>query len=96
MTARFRLNALAQEDLAQIAAFGPERFGLTASRQYYDALFDRFEEIATAPRHYPAVHEIRPGYSRSVYKEHCIFYRQTKEGVEIMRILGRQNAAGVL
>ncbi len=40
---------------------------------------------------YPAVDHIRVGYRRSVCGAHSIYYRIEGEGVEIIRIIGRQD-----
>jgi len=66
-------------------------FGLTAADRYYDCLIERFEEIAEHPRMYQAVNAIRPGYRRSVYGVHSVYYRETPEGVTIVRVLRGQN-----
>ena len=42
------------------------------------------------------IHEILPGYRRSVCGVDSIYYRVIDDVVEIMRILGRQDADGRL
>ena len=54
-------------------------------------MFYRFSRIAVEPYLYVAVDELRAGYRRAVYGSHSIYYRLTDDGVEIMRVLGRQN-----
>ena len=53
--------------------------------------------IAERPNSYPAVDEIRKGYRRSVCGVDGIYYRVDNDGtVEIMAILGHQDAAELL
>ena len=59
--------------------------------RYFEAFFDRFEELAAHPRSYPAVDDIRLGYRRSVCGVDSIYYRVVDDVVEIMRILGQQD-----
>jgi len=58
---------------------------------YFDRLFMRFDEIAAHPQLFMRVDDIRKGYRRSVIGAHSIYYRMQDNGVEIMRILGRQD-----
>jgi len=83
--------------LQRIHAYGIERWGEAAADGYYNALFDRFGEIAERPDSYPAVDHIRKGYRRSVCGVESIYYRVTGDGtVEIMAILGNQDTAATL
>jgi toxin ParE1/3/4 len=89
--AEYRLTKAATEDLVNIALFGIQRFGERAARKQLDLLYRRFEAIADHPARFPPVRHIRPGYRRSVCGVHSIYYRQSAEGVEIVRVLGRQD-----
>ena len=44
--AAYKLSEAAKDDLRRIYLYGWERWGEAAADRYYDALFDRFEEIA--------------------------------------------------
>ena len=87
----YRLSEAAKEDLIVIALYGDEHFGINQSDRYRDKLKKRFAVIADTPLLYPAVDHIREGYRRSVCGVHSIYYRIDNEGVEIMRVLGRQD-----
>lgn len=89
--AKYRLSKLAEKDLAGIAEFGDEHFGITQSDRYRDQLKKRFDFIAEQPYLYPAVDHIRIGYRRSVCGVHSIYYRIDIEGVEIIPIFSRQD-----
>ena len=64
--ANYRINEDAKADLQRIYRRGVLEFGETQADRYFDALFDRFEEIAEQPLQYQAVDDIREGYRRSV------------------------------
>lgn len=87
----YRLSKGAKEDLVGIAQYGDEHFGMAQSDHYRDQLKRRFLVLAEQPMLYPAVDHIRVGYRRSVCGVHSIYYRIEGEGVEIIRIIGRQD-----
>lgn len=89
--ATYRLSENAREDLRRIYRRGLREYGEAQADAYYNALFDRFEEIAEQPFLYPAVDDIREGYRRSVCGVDSIDYRIEGETVEIMAIIGRQD-----
>jgi toxin ParE1/3/4 len=89
--ANYRLTQAAKEDLRQIYFYGFEKWGESAADQYYNQLFDRFEQIAAQPYLYPEVNFIRKGYHRSICGVNSIYYRIENDVVEIMAILGSQN-----
>jgi len=89
--ATYRLTENAKEDLRRIYRRGLREYGEAQADQYYNALFDRFEQIAEQPFLYPAVDDIREGYRRSVCGVDSVYYRIEGETVEIMAIIGRQD-----
>ncbi len=88
---KYSLSEAAENDLRALYRYGVLTFGLAVADRYYDGLIERFEEIAEHPRLYQTVDAIRPGYRRSVCNVHSLYYRETPEGVMIMRILRGQN-----
>ena len=89
--ASYRVSEEANADLKRIYRRGVREYGEAQADRYFDAFFDRFEELAAQPRSYPAVDDIRPGYRRSVCGVDSIYYRVVDDVVEIMRILGQQD-----
>ena len=89
--ASYRISEAAKEDLKRIYRRGVLEFGEAQADRYFEGFFERFEEIASQPFRYPAVDEICAGYRRSVCGVDSIYYRAAGDGVEIMRILGRQD-----
>ncbi|EKE68468.1 type II toxin-antitoxin system RelE/ParE family toxin [Oceanibaculum indicum] len=89
--AAYNLSQLAEDDIRRLYRYGIEKYGLAHADRYFDGLFARFDAIAESPALYPRVDHIRPGYRRSVYGVHSIYYRETDSGAEIMRVLSREN-----
>lgn len=55
-------------DLIRIYRRGVQEFGETQAEAYFNAFFERFEMLAEQPLAYPAVDEIRAGFSASPEK----------------------------
>ena len=90
--ASYRLSNRALADLDRLYERGILTFGPRLADGYYDELITRMQEIADQPKLYPAIDDIREGYRRSVYGAHSIYYRIEAQGVEIVRVLGRQDS----
>jgi toxin ParE1/3/4 len=89
--ASYRLSEKADEDLSRLYEYGILHYGQERADRYYNGLIERFEELAENPRLWQAVDHIRPGYRRSVYGRHAIYYRIDPDAIVIVRILGRQD-----
>ena len=59
---KYELVPEAERDLIEIALYGFENFGLVQSKQYYEGLVFRFQEIANYPQQHQSVDHIRPRY----------------------------------
>ena len=94
--AKYRLSEAAKEDLIGIAQYGDEQFGIVQSDRYREKLKQRFSVLAESPELYPTVDHIRAGYRRSVCGVHSIYYLIKGKGVEIVRVLGRQDSENQL
>ena len=90
--ASYKLNAQAEADLQRIWLRGLEEFGEAQADVYFYKFFARFEQLAEQPYLAPAVDEIRQGYRRAVCGVDSIYYRIRGDGIEIMSILGKQDA----
>jgi toxin ParE1/3/4 len=89
--AGYRLSEKADEDLGRLYEYGMLHYGQDRADRYYNGLIERFEALAENPRLWPAVDHIHPGYRRSVYGRHSIYYRIEPDAVVIVRILGQQD-----
>ena len=89
--ASYSLSKAAAEDFENIFDYGIDTFGLEQAVVYQTGMKMRFDELANQPMLYTAVDHIKNGYRRSVFGSHSIYYRIEQQGVEIVRILGRQD-----
>ena len=89
--AKYHLSKSAEEDLTGIADYGDEHFGIEQSDRYREQLKQRFSALTEQLYLYQAVNDIREGYRRNVCGKHSIYYRIDEQGIEIMRVLGRQD-----
>ena len=89
--ASYRLTRAADRDFERIFEFGIDRFGLAQALDYQNGLKERFDQLAKQPGLYQAVNHVRPGYRRSVYQSHSIYYKVDGGTVQIIRILGHEN-----
>ena len=87
----YKLSETAEADLIRIYRWGFEQFGQTQADQYFAAFFDHFEQLAEQPLAHPAT-DIREGYRRSVCGSDSVYYRIRNGTVEIMAIIGAQDA----
>lgn len=87
----YKISEDAKTDLIRIYRRGVRDYGEAQADKYYDAFFNRFEQLAEQPYLYPAVDNIRAGYRRSVCGVDSIYYRIEDDTVEIMSILGQQD-----
>lgn len=87
----YSLTREAEDDLTHIYGRGFTEFGEAQADKYYNALFNRFEELAENPYSYPAIDHVLKGLRKSVCGSDTIYYEVTDEGVLILFILGRQD-----
>ncbi|MCP4699704.1 MAG: type II toxin-antitoxin system RelE/ParE family toxin [Gammaproteobacteria bacterium] len=87
----YKLAEDAKLDLKRIYMRGLRIHGEVQADAYYNAFFDRFEQIAEQPLLYPTVEDIRADYRRSVCGVDSIYYRILGDTVEIMAIIGQQD-----
>ncbi len=89
---RYRLTDEAEADLIRIHQWGVHTHGEAQADAYYFQFFECFEKLAEQPLLYPPVDDIRKGYRRCVCGVDSIYYRIEGETVEIMAIIGQQDA----
>ena len=89
--ASYKLTKAADSDFENIFVYGIDTFGLDQALKYQEGMMRRFGKLAEQPNLYPAVDHIRHGYRRSVYGSHTIYFRVERQGVIVVRILGRQD-----
>ena len=85
--ARYRLSRLAARDLAEIADYTINTFGIAQARQYRDGLHDCFQKLANKPELGRDASELAPRLKRYAYQSHMIFYTVQDKSITIIRVL---------
>jgi toxin ParE1/3/4 len=85
--ADYRLSGKAASDLAGIADYSLQQFGLERARSYRDDLLKAFVHIAHNPNLGSQISHISPDTRRLVTGSHIIYYRTRPDGLFIRRIL---------
>ena len=86
--ANYHLSKLADKDIANIASYTIQRFGINQARLYRDGLFKALEIIAEYPLIGSDQGHIKKNIRRFVHEFHSIYYRIDTNGIFIFRILG--------
>ena len=93
---KYRLSNSAKEDLIRIHQYGVRQFGMTQADKYFESFFDCFEDIAQRPFSYESVDFIKEGYRCCVCGTDSIYFKVTKDTVDIMAIVGRQDLKNII
>ncbi len=83
----FRLTELAKQDLLSIGRYTQKTWGTEQRNRYLTMLDDCFQLLARDPHKGRTCDEISPGYRKYHIGRHLIFYRETDEYIDIIRIL---------
>lgn len=92
--AEYRLSGKADEDLTGIYIFSYRNFGEIRADAYLLALEERFSTLAQRPYLGRRIDMFREGYFRYEHESHSIFYKQTEDGILVMRVLHQSMDAG--
>jgi toxin ParE1/3/4 len=86
--AEYRLSKRAESDLAEIADYTIETFGIKQSRRYRDGLNTCFQSLADNPKlGRSAKLHFAPELRRYEYQSHVVFYMPEARDVLIVRVL---------
>jgi toxin ParE1/3/4 len=83
----YRLSALAELDLAEIADYTFDMWGAKQAELYVNSLAECVVRIAQRPGLGRACDAVHPGFRRIEQGRHVIFYKPGKRGIFISRIL---------
>jgi toxin ParE1/3/4 len=83
----FRLTAKARADLRDIGCYTQEVWGREERNHYLSRLDEAFHLLAREPNMGRSCDDIRPAYRKYHQGRHVIFYPQSGEDIEIIRIL---------
>ncbi len=86
--AEYRLSKRAEKDLAEIADYTIETFGIKQSRRYRDELNTCFQTLADNPMlGRSAALQLAPELRRYEYQSHVVFYIPEVQDILIVRVL---------
>lgn len=83
----YRLSTRAVADLARIADYTIEQFGIEQARRYRNELETCFATIAGNALLGRSVEALAPNLRRFEHESHVIFYKSLGSGVLIVRVL---------
>lgn len=89
--AKYVVSKSAKEDLIRIHQYGTKNFGEKQADKYFNEFFDCFEIIAKNPFAFESVDCTREGYRKCVCGSDTIYFRISKNIVQIMAIIGKQD-----
>jgi toxin ParE1/3/4 len=81
------ISRKAVSDLEDIWIYTAEKWSLEQADRYYKLIFEEIDYICKNPDAGKSMEHVRKGYRASKGKSHLIFYKLTKEKMEIVRIL---------
>ena len=83
----YTLSGEADADIETIAESSLEQWGVAHAGAYILELHETFGRLAAFPEIGRDVSHIRPGYRKLTTASHSVFYRQTEDGILIVRVL---------
>jgi toxin ParE1/3/4 len=83
----FRLTQLALEDLRSIGRYTELTWGREQRNRYLAKLDNGFHILAERHQRGRSCNNIRLSYRKYSIGRHLIFYRESQEGIEIIRVL---------
>lgn len=83
----FRLTAKARDDLKSIGRYTQQRWGRKQRNNYLAQLDESFHVLARDPHKGRPCNDIREGYHKYRVGRHLIVYRESGDGIEIVRVL---------
>ena len=84
---RYRLSAMAERDLADIADYTTDVWGAKQAELYLDSLVECFDRIGEMPGLGRECDSVHPGFRRIEQGKHVVFYKPRRRDVFIVRIL---------
>lgn len=88
---KLRVTKDAEQDLDDLYSEGFVTWGEKQADRYYDGLLARFDRMCDNPMLDRMVDEIRPGYRRSIYEKHSIYFVIIEDTIEVRAVTKRQD-----
>ena len=84
---RYTLSGEADADIRDIAESSLQQWGIARAETYILGLHAAFRRLAELPGMGQEIGDVRPGYMRMQAGSHSVFYRNTEDGILIVRVL---------
>ncbi len=84
---RLRLTPAARADLDAIWDYTTKQWNIDQAEIYVRSLASSMQLLSSSPKLGRKIDDIRPGYLKFAVASHIIFYRETQDGIEVIRIL---------
>lgn len=84
----YRLSKAAEQDLNEIYAYSFREFGELRADAYFQSLESCLQLLAAQPRLGAGVSSARKDYFRFIHQRHSIYFKQSRAGILVVRILG--------
>jgi toxin ParE1/3/4 len=85
---KYELSRAAARDLDDIYIYTFRDFGALQADAYFESLEECLTRLGENPLLGVDASNVRTGYRRFVHQRHTLFYRKSKSGVRVVRILG--------
>ena len=85
---KYELTEAADRDLSDIYTFTYAEFGERQADAYFQSLEDCLRHLANNPQLGRDATFLRQGYRLFVHSRHSIYYKRTRSGIMVVRILG--------
>ena len=84
----YELTRAADRDLSDIYTHTYTEFGEAQGDAYFQSIEECLTRLADNPRLGLDIATLRKGYRRFVHKRHSLYYKRTRSGIRVIRILG--------
>jgi toxin ParE1/3/4 len=84
----YQLTNAADEDLVELYTYSFLEFGEHRAEAYFELLEDCLQRLAANPQLGVGVTGLRRDYYRFVHQRHSIYYKKSRSGILVVRILG--------
>ena len=84
----YQLSNAADEDLSELYAYSYAEFGENRADAYFDSLENCLQRLADRPQLGLNVSPLRNDYLRFVHQKHSIYYKRSRTGILVVRVLG--------
>ena len=85
---KYELSRAAARDLDDIYIYTCREFGALQADAYFESLEECLTRLGENPVLGVDAGNVRTGYRRFVHQRHTLFYRKSKSGIRVVRILG--------